>query len=96
MFLRILNMAECSTAPGANAAWSIETNALAHLTIVRNYFAHRNRDTALRVKRLRSTYRIGSTTRPEELLLARARDRPQMVVEDWLDDLTVAIELMPA
>jgi hypothetical protein len=97
MFLRILNLADCSTAPGTNAAWSIGTNALEHLTITRNYFAHRNRETAVKVRNLNSTtYKAGALDSPEELLIARGRNRPQLIVEDWLDDLQTVIELMPA
>ena len=96
MFLRIMNMAGCSTAPGTNAAWSIGTSALEHLTAARNFFAHRNRETALRVRSLRSAYKISQLDRPEDLLLSRARDRPQTIIEDWLDDLATVIELMPA
>lgn len=96
MFLRILNLARCSTAPGANAAWSIGTNALEHLTIARNYLAHRNRETALRVRGLNATYKVGRLDRPDELLVSRGRNRPQMVIEDWLDDLEAVVELMPA
>lgn len=96
MFLAIMNSSGCTTAKGANAAWSIGTATMEHLTWARNYFAHRNRETALRVKALYGAYKVASTTRPEELLVSRARARPQLVIEDWLDDLAAAIGLMPA
>jgi hypothetical protein len=96
MFLRIMNLSKCSTAPGTNAAWSIGTSSMLHLTFVRNYFAHRNRETAVRVKSLGSAYRLGQVNRPEDVLLSRARGRPQIVLEDWLDDLETVIKLMPA
>jgi hypothetical protein len=96
MFIHIMNLAGCSTAPGANAAWSIGTSALEHLTIARNYLAHRNRETAVRVRGLTLAYKVNPTDRPEELLLSRGRNRPQMIIEDWRDDLQAVIELMPA
>ena len=96
MFINIMNQAGCSTAPGANAAWSIDTSALEHLTVVRNFLAHGNRETAVRVRSLSATYKVSPSVRPEELLLSRGRNRPQTIIEDWRDDLQAVIELMPA
>jgi hypothetical protein len=91
-----MNAAGCSTAAGATAAWSIETDALEHLTSARNFFAHRNNDTAEILKGLSSIYKVGEPQRPDALLTIPARGRPQSILQDWLDDLEAVFTLMPA
>ena len=95
-FLRVLNAAGCSNATGVNAAWSIQTDALAHLTRARHYLAHRNAETAIRLRRLSQAYGLPAPREPDALLLMRGRGRPQAILEDWLDDLEAVFSLMPA
>jgi len=95
MFIRILNAAGCSTAGGTNAAWSVGTTALDDLTKARNFFAHRNDQTAARLRAVGVAHGV-ATDRVESLLTSRAAGRPQTVVEDWIDELETVFLLMPA
>lgn len=96
VFLRVMNAAGCSTAGGANAAWSIGTQALEHLTVARNYFAHRNNDTAASLRGLSVSYKVSPPRRPDALLGSAGYGRPQPLVLDWMDDLEAVFLLMPA
>lgn len=95
-FLRIINGAGCSNAMDVNAAWSIQTEALAHLTRARHYVAHRNAETAIRLRQLSQAYGVPAPQEPDSLLLMRGRGRPQPIIEDWIDDLEAVFSLMPA
>lgn len=96
LFLRILNAAGCSNAAGVNAAWSVGTNALTDLTTARNYFAHRNDQTATYLRALGTAYGVPSPQPPDVLLTTHGTGRPQSVLEDWFDDLETVFTLMPA
>lgn len=74
------------------AAVSTGTRVFRDLPVFRNYFAHRNRKTREAVVALAAVYGIPSTTRPSEIVLARALGRPQSLILDWLDDLRFTME----
>lgn len=95
-FLRVLNAAGCSNATGVNAAWSIQTEALAHLTRARHFMAHRNSETAVRLRQLSQAYGLPAPRQPDSLMLMRGRGRPQPIINDWMDDLEAVFSLMPA
>jgi hypothetical protein len=96
LFLKLINAAGCSNASGVNAAWSIGTDALAHLTKARHYLAHRNNETAIGLRRLSTSYGVQRPHEPEVLLTTRAPLRPQPILHDWVDDLETVFTLMPA
>ncbi len=96
LFVRLVNAAGCSNAAGVNEAWSIGTSALADLTRARHFFAHRNKETAERLRSVGATYRLGRVDDPDDVLVSTAPGRPQSLIEDWFDDLHTVFTLMPA
>lgn len=95
IFLRLINAAGCSNAFGVNAAFSIGSQALPHLTTSRNFAAHRGEETAKKLRRLSTHYRLPPPPDPFELVVSRAAGRPQSVLEDWIDDLQAIALLLP-
>jgi hypothetical protein len=95
VLVRILNKAACSNAAGVNAALSLGSNAIEHLTITRNFLAHRNETTAVKLRRLGSRYGVGAPTDPLAVVFAFGYGRPQRIVDDWLDDIFTIVSLFP-
>ncbi len=95
VIIRVLHSATCSNAGGVGAALSIGSSALEHLTVTRNFLAHRNESTALSLRRLGSHYGVGTPNDPLAVVFAVSPGRPQRIVEDWLDDLFTIFSLFP-
>lgn len=95
VIIRVLNRAGCSNAKGVNDALSIGSRAIEHLTTARNFLAHRNETTALRVRALGSHYGVGAVTEAVAVVFAVGYGRPQRIVEDWLDDIYTIVSLFP-
>lgn len=78
-------------------ALSIGSQVFSHLPVCRNFYAHRNEETALRVLRLgQSSYSIFGRTHPSQVLISPAYGRPQSLILDFVDDLWATIELLCA
>lgn len=92
---RLLAQASATIAPEVGAAVSIGSSARQDLATFRNYVAHQNRDTALKVRALGVQYRVSSGLAPIEIPLQAARHRPQSLLADWLDDLWAIVSFMP-
>jgi hypothetical protein len=69
------------------AAVSIGSSVFDDLPRFRNFYAHRNEETARDAVALRVNYGIGLVSHPSSILLSYVPGRPQTIVEDWLDDL---------
>ena len=95
VIVRVLNGAGCSNAGGVNAALSIGSKAIAHLTTTRNFLAHRNEGTAWKLRRLGSFYGLSLPSDPLGVVFGIGHGRPQRVVDDWLDDLHTIVSLFP-
>jgi hypothetical protein len=79
------------------AALSIGSPVFTHLPTCRNFFAHRNDDTAMKVLTLgQSSYSMFSTHHPSEVLTRPAYGRPQSLILDFIDDLWATMELLCA
>lgn len=79
------------------AALSIPTRMFDHLTIFRNFFAHRNESTSSRASQIAVTsYGIYSESMPVNILLTPAYGRPQELIFDWIDDANNAFDLLCA
>lgn len=77
------------------AALSLPTRVLVDMPSFRNFYAHRNEETAERAIRLvQRQYLIAGGAHPSEVLMLPARARPQALIFDWLDELDVMIDLM--
>lgn len=95
VIIRILGKAGCSNAKGVNNALSIGSKAIEHLTTTRNFLAHRNETTAVKVRRLGNHYGVGTRGDPLAVVCAFGDGRPQRIVEDWLDDIYTIFSLFP-
>lgn len=95
VIIRVLHSATCSNAAGVGAALSIGSSALEHLTVTRNFLAHRNESTAVSLRRLGRLYGVGAPNDPLAVVFAVSPGRPQRIVEDWLDDLFTIFSLFP-
>lgn len=79
------------------AALSIGSSVFIHLPTCRNFFAHRNDDTAIKVLTLgQSSYSMFGKIHPFEVLTASAYGRPQSLILDFIDDLWATMELLCA
>ena len=76
------------------SAFSIQTRVFADLPVFRNFFAHRNQQTAETAARKAPNYGIPSNRHPEDILMSRALGRPQPIILDWLDDLKIVCEML--
>jgi len=78
-------------------ALSIPTGMFEHLTIFRNFFAHRNESTSYRASQIAiASYSIYSESMPVNILLTPAYGRPQELIFDWIDDANNAFDLLCA
>lgn len=75
------------------AAFSVPTKVFEHLPMMRNFYAHRNEHTARIAKNL-ARYTIPMRGHPTEILCTRAYGRPQILILDWIDDITAIVELL--
>ncbi len=69
------------------AAFSYSTSAFAYLPTVRNFFAHRNKDTMHKVRDVARHLGINPNQRACEIVCSAMGGRPQNILADWLDDL---------
>jgi len=82
-----------SHATRITAAFSHRTRVFEDLPSVRNFFAHRSRDTfriAMRVKSFRGI----KASSPSAAVISHAPNRPQPVLLDWMADLDIIGELL--
>lgn len=77
-----------------HAAFAYPTFVFKHLPTFRNFFAHRNEDTAKKTAQISRSYGMSARLRPSEFLCTKVRRRPQNVLSDWLDDIRNVIGLL--
>lgn len=76
-------------------ALSLQTRVFVDMPTFRNFYAHRNDETANRAVQLaRRHYLIGGVRHPTAALLAIRHARPQSLLLDWLDEMEVVIEVL--
>lgn len=92
---KALNAAGCSNAAGFYAAVSLGTASRTEVLTVRNYVAHRGRNTALKVRTLCPDKAKMHTIDPMAVPLERGPGRPQPLLFDWIDDLSTMVSLVP-
>ncbi len=76
------------------AAFSLSSRVFLDLPVSRNYFAHKNQQTSRTASDLATQYTIPATRRPSQVLLSRPAGRPQPLIDEWIDDLLNAAELL--
>lgn len=84
----------CSNLNNIQAAFSIQTKVFEHLPTFRNFYAHRNDYTAQKAKNIARYYTIIVHNHPSNILFSYAYGRPQILILDWIDDITTVVELL--
>lgn len=92
---RLLAAHELSNATGFNLALGAGTRANERLLTFRNFVAHRDRRTALKVRDLARHSGIRASGDPMELPFHRLPKRPVSAFTDWIAELRAIIELCP-
>lgn len=90
-----LMLLDLSNAAGFASALSAGSGIHDRVATCRNFVAHRNRGTAIKVRRLAREFGIVDEADPEELPFLRSPGRPQNLVSDWLEELIAIVELVP-
>jgi hypothetical protein len=90
--LKLSLAAGVSNASQVQAAFGVRTRVFLDLPVFRNFFAHRNDDTARKVSARARYYGLSPQLRPSEILCAASLGRPQRVCSDWLDDLCDVVQ----
>jgi hypothetical protein len=73
---------------------SLQSRAFADLPVFRNFFAHRNKGTAQAAGAIAPQYSIPSYRHPIEILATTPKGSPYPLLVDWIDDLSVTVELL--
>ena len=84
----------CSNHMDIQSALSGQTKVFDHLPIFRNFYAHRNENTAVKAKQIAHNYSIPLRRHPTEILLTPAYGRPQILILDWIDDIGAVVEFL--
>jgi len=75
-------------------ALSYPTHAFRCLPVARNFFAHRNSDTATKCRALSATLPIAATWRPADVLVQRDYTRPNNLLTEWITDVITVADMM--
>ena len=75
-------------------AFSIQTKVFDHLRAFRNFYAHRNDETAIKTQKIAQQYTIPLPRHPSEILWSPAYRRPQILILDWIDDLDTIVQFL--
>ncbi len=92
--LRLSEALGYSNLAEVRAAFAYPTRAFHDLPTVRNFFAHRNEETARKAVNIARSYGLSTLLRPSDILVSVSPGRPQSVLGDWLDDIRHVIELL--
>ena len=76
------------------AALALPSAAIDDLPTARNFYAHRNGETAAKVEKLMGRYVMPTQVHPTEFLRKSALGRPASVLEDWLGELDDVVSAM--
>ena len=93
-FLRIAQLVGLTNLGQVQAALSLPSRVIDDLPTVRNFFAHRNQETATKVFRLSRRYGIARVNHPTELVRSVVPGRPATIIEDWLAELDHVVKNM--
>lgn len=94
VFIRSCQAISCSYIPDIQSALSIGTRVYTDLPVIRNYYAHRNNSTALKVKNLAPFYGISSSLLPTDILFSYPLSVPRPLIISILDDLYTSVEFL--
>jgi hypothetical protein len=94
VLLRVVDALNPSNAEVIANGLSTLTRAFDDLPIARNFFAHRNEDTAKKVARVARRLGVPAGSRPSDAVVSRLPTRPQNVLADWIDDVRCCVDLV--
>ena len=92
---RLLNVLGCQNEATFNAAVSLGGSVHQDLITYRNYIAHHNRGTALKVRALARARRASPMLDPLELPLQLSHRKPYCLLVEWLSDIHTMMALVP-
>jgi hypothetical protein len=92
--LKLLSSLGASNLLEVQAALSYPTKVFRLLPTVRNFFAHRNEETAQKSSGVARSLGLSGKLKPGEVLCSVLPGRPQNVLADWLDDLRAVMTLL--
>ncbi|HJZ38355.1 MAG TPA: hypothetical protein VJ204_18950, partial [Solirubrobacterales bacterium] len=76
-------------------ALSVQTRVLTDLPTMRNYFAHKAEDADSSARSLGPYYGLSAKLRPEQLLCTVPLTGSDILVREWIADLTAILRRMP-
>ncbi len=76
------------------ASFSIGSRAFLDLPVFRNYYAHRNRESARAAQQVAPQYGVSALLLPTEIMYSHAAGRPHSILLDWLHDIATTAELL--
>ncbi len=77
-------------------AFSIGTGVFAHLPTFRNFYAHRNDDTARKARAIALQYSIPCSLQPTQILWSPGYGSHRPLILDWFDDLNIVLGMLCA
>jgi len=81
--------------PEVDRAVSYSTRVLSDLPTMRNFYAHKAERAAKSARDLRRHYGITGAVSPHELLCSRPAFGADLLINEWLADLSAILSLMP-
>ena len=78
------------------SALSLNSSLFSYLAIIRNFYAHRNKDTLMKVIKVSRALGLFGVRHADDLLTAIVPGRPISIFEDWLDDAEIFFDVCTA
>jgi hypothetical protein len=95
ILLKTCESIQCSHLPDVQKALSLQTRVFSDLPVFRNFYAHRNEETADRALKLaQRQYLITRARTPTEAITSLVRRRPQPLLLDWIDEMDAVMGLL--
>lgn len=95
LFHRTCQEMQCSHLAHVQSALSLPARVFQDLPTFRNFYAHRNEETAEKALRIaRQNYLIVGPRHPSSALAIAGKNRPQALLLDWIDELDTVCVLL--
>jgi hypothetical protein len=92
--LRVFGLSDLSNFIQIQAAFSLPSRSIDDLPIARNFYAHRNRETVGKVRRLGLRYGLPVVSHPTDLMRSTLPKRSATILEEWFVELAHIVERM--
>ena len=92
--LKVGRIVALSNLPQLQTALALPSAVIEDLPTVRNFYAHRNCETAVKVRKLMGGYVMPTQTHPTEFLRRSVLGRPVSVLEEWIEELDNVVSAM--